>query len=175
VGLVELLRQVERARNRLSSDYCRILKIWSSAFGREALHISLFDQLRDDPTSYINGILRHIGATSPWILASQFINKKVFATKGLIGRERDIPEVLRWYIADQLLGPTERLNELLEGRVSRWVDEMREIRGKTRVSWRILKEVNRTVLSVPENLAYEAYHAVLDARLWWRWRRLQAS
>ena len=60
-------------------------------------------------------------------------------------------------------------------RVSSWVDEMRTIRGKTRLSWRILRELNRTVLSVPERLAYEAYHAVLDRQIWFRWRQLQRS
>jgi hypothetical protein len=59
----------------------------------------------------------------------------------------------------------ERLNELLDVRVS-WVDELRGIRGKARLNWRILREVNCTMLSVPERLAYEAYHAVLDTRLW---------
>jgi hypothetical protein len=83
--------------------------------------------------------------------------------------------VIQWYIADRLLEPTERLNELLEGRVSSWVDEMRTIRGKARLSWRILREVNRTVLSVPERFAYEGYHVVLDLRLWFRWRQLQRS
>jgi len=175
VSLLEFLRQIERARSRLSSNYPRTIQIWAKAFGRQALHIAFFDQLRDDPASYINGILRHIGATSPWILPEEFINKKVFATKGLVGRKRDIPEVVRWYIADQLLEPTERLNEVLEGRVSTWVDEMRAIRGRTRLSWRIMRELNRTVLSVPERLAYEAYHALLDVRLWRRWRRLQAT
>jgi plasmid stabilization system protein ParE len=101
--------------------------------------------------------------------------KKVWATNSLVKQQRDIPEVVQWYIADQLLEPTERLNELLEGRVSNWVDELREIRGRTRISWRILKEFNRTILSLPEGLAYEAYHAVLDVRLWRRWRKLQAA
>jgi Sulfotransferase family len=175
VGLVEFLRQLERARSRLSSNYPRTVQIWSKAFGRQALHIAFFDQLRDDPETYVNGILQHIGATSPWILPDEFINKKVFATKDLVGRERGIPELVRWYIADQLLKPTERLNELLEGRVSSWVDEMRTIRGKTRLSWRILRELNRAILSVPEGLAYEAYHAVLDVRLWRRWRQFRSS
>jgi hypothetical protein len=175
VGLLEFLRQLERPRSRLSSDYARTIKIWSEAFGRQALYIAFFDQLRNDPASYVNGILRHIGATSPWILPDEFLNKKVFATKGLVGRERDIPELVRWYIADQLLEPTERLNELLDGRVSSWVEELRTIRGKTRLSWRILRDLNRTILSVPEGLAYEAYHAVLDIRLWRRWRQLQRS
>jgi plasmid stabilization system protein ParE len=175
VGLLEFLRQLERPRSRLSSDYARTIKIWSEAFGREGLHIAFFDQLRNDPAGYVNGILRHIGATSPWIPPDEFLNKKAFATKGLVGRERDIPELVRWYIADQLLEPTERLNELLEGRVSSWVEELRTIRGKSRLTWRILAEVNRTMLSIPEGLAYEAYHAVLDIRLWRRWRQLRRS
>jgi Sulfotransferase family len=175
VSSFDFVRQVERARNRLSSDYRRAIQIWSNAFGRDALHIDFFDRLRDDPQTYVNGILRHIGAATPWALPAKFMKTKVHATSSLVHHQRDIPEVVQWYIADRLLEPTERLNELLDGRVSSWVDEMREIRGKTRVSWRILSELNRTVLSVPERLAYEAYHAVLDLRLWFRWRQLQRS
>jgi hypothetical protein len=175
IPLIQFVRQVERARNRLSSDYCRTIKIWSNAFGRDALHIDFFDRLRDDPETYVNGVLLHIGAATPWALPAKFMKTKVHATHSLIAHNREIPEVVEWYIADRLLEPTERLNELLDGRVSSWVDEMRTIRGKARLSWRILREVNRTVLAVPERLAYEAYHAVLDLRLWWRWRRLQGS
>jgi hypothetical protein len=175
VSSIDLVRQVERARNRLSSDYCRTIKIWSNAFGRDALHVDFFHRLRDDPETYVNGVLRHIGATTPWTVPAQFMKTKVHATNSLVGHNREIPEIVQWYIANRLLEPTERLNELLEGRVSSWVDEMRTIRGKTRLSWRILTEVNRTVLSVPERLAYEAYHAVLDVRLWWRWQHLQRS
>jgi hypothetical protein len=174
IGSFEFLRQIERARNKQSSDYCRTIEIWSKAFGREALHIDLFERLRDDPEGYINGILRHIGATTPWPLPTKFIKKKVHATNSLVA-PRKIPEVVEWYIASSLLESTERLNEVLEGRVSSWVNEMRVIRGKTRLSWKILREVNRAVLSVPERLAYEAYHAVLDARLWSRWQQLQRS
>ncbi len=172
---VEFLQQVERARSMLSSDYHRTIEIWSNAFGREALHIDFFDRIHDDPETYVDGILRHIRAATPWTVPAQFMKTKVHATNSLVGHNREMPEVVQWYIADRLLEPTERLNELLEGRVSSWVDEMRTIRGKTRLSWRILREVNRAVLSVPERLAYEAYHTVLDVRLWWRWRHLQRS
>jgi hypothetical protein len=175
ISSVQFLRQVERARNKLSSNYYRTIEIWSKAFGREALHIDLFNRLYEDPEAYVNGVLRHIGAATPWALPAKFMKKKVFATKSLVEHQREIPEVVQWYIADRLLKPTERLNEFLEGRVSSWVDEMRTIRGKSRLSWRILREVNRTLLSIPERLAYEAYHAVLDLRLWMRWRQLQRS
>jgi len=175
VGSVEFLRQFERARNRLSSDYFRIVKIWSEAFGKDALHIGFFDQLRGDPQAYIKGVLKHVGASNSWRIPEKFLKEKVWATESLVKYERKIPEVVRWYIADRLLKPTERLNELLEGRVSNWVEEMYAIRGKTRLSWKILSEINRAVLSVPERLAYEAYHAALDVKLWFRWQQLQRS
>jgi hypothetical protein len=172
---VEFLQQVERARSMLSSDYCRTIEIWSKAFGRDTLHIDFFDRLHDDPEAYVNDVLRHIGAGTPWALPAKFMKKKVHATNSLVEHEREIPEVVRWYIADRLLEPTERLNELVEGRVSNWVDEMRTVRGRTRLSWQILGELNRIVLSVPARLAYEAYHSVLDLRLWLRWRQFQRS
>ncbi len=175
VKSLEFLRQLERARNRFSSDYLRMIGIWSDAFGPEALHVSLFDELRAKPDSYVNGILKHIGASTPWRLPAEFNEKKVWATQTLVQQEREIPELVRWYIADQLLEPTETLNQLLEGRVTSWVDEMRAIRGKTRLSWRILKGLNRNVLSLPETLAYTAYHFVLDVRLWRRWQHLQTA
>jgi len=175
ISSIEFLRQVDRARNALSSDYFRTIKIWSDAFGREALHIDFFDRLDDDPETYVNGILRHIGAAAPWTLPEKFMKKKVWATNSLVKHEREIPEVVQWYIADRLLEPTERLNEFLQGRVSSWVDELRIIRGRTRISWQLLAELNRYLLSVPERLAYEAYHAALDGRMWLRWRYLQRS
>ena len=175
VGINAFLRQLERARSKLSADYFRMVEIWSEAFGREATHIGFFDQLRDDPQAYIDSVLKHVGASTPWKIPPQFIKKKVWATNALVNHEREIPEVIEWYIADQLLKPTERLNEYLEGRVSHWVDEMRTIRDKTRMSWRILKEVNRKILSMPETLAYEAYHVFLDARFRLRWQQLERT
>jgi hypothetical protein len=175
ISSLDFVREVERARNKQFSDYHRTIKIWSKAFGQGSLHIALFDRLQNDPQTFINGILRHIGAATPWALPEKFVMTKVHATNSLVRHKREIPDLVQWYIADRLLKSAERLNELLDGRVSSWVDEMRTIRGRTRVSWRILRELNRTVLSVPERLAYEAYHAVLDLRLWFRWRQLQRS
>jgi len=175
ISSVDILRQLERARSKLSSDYFRTIKIWSNAFGEEALHIDFFDDLRDDPQRYVDRILRHIGASTPWTLPPEFLKKKVWATNTLVKHEREIPEVVEWYIADGLLEPTERLNELLQGRVSHWVDDLKKIRGKTRISWRVLKEVNRALLSMPEKLAYQAYHVFLDIRFRFRWQQLARS
>jgi hypothetical protein len=172
VRINEFLRQLERARSKLSADYFRTVKIWSEAFGREAVRIGFFDLLRDDPQAYIDGVLKHIGASTAWTIPPEFVKKKVWATNALVNHERQIPEVNEWYIVDQLLKPTERLNEYLDGRVTHWINDMREIRNKTRLSWRLLKEVNRKLLSIPETVAYETYHMFLGARLRMRWRQL---
>jgi Sulfotransferase family len=173
VRLLEFLRQLERPRSRLSSNYARTIKIWSGTFGKDAVYVGLFDELRDDPEAYVNGVLRHIGAATPWTPPAKFVCQKILATKSVVDHEREIPELVRWYIAHQLLKETEELNHLLDGRVAAWVDEMRAIRGRTRLSWRILRELNRTILSLPEGVAYDAYHVALDLRLWLRWRHLQ--
>lgn len=120
---------------------------------------------------YMDGVLRHIRASTPWTMPPHLVGKKVWSTSSLVEHERTIPEIARFYIAHRLLEPTERLNQLLEKRVTEWVSEMRAIRGRTRLSWRILSELNRTMFSVPEKIAYEGYHAVFDARL--RLRRHQ--
>jgi hypothetical protein len=175
ISSLDFIREVELPRSKQFSDYYRAIKIWSKAFGQDSLHIGLFDRLQDDPQTFINGILRHIGATTPWSIPEKFMKTKVHATNSLVREKREIPELVQWYIADRWLKSTERLNDLLDGRVSSWVDEMRTIRGRTRLNWRILRELNRSVLSVPERLAFGSYHAALDVRLWWRWRHLERS
>jgi Sulfotransferase family len=175
VTLLEFLRQLERPRSRLSSNYSRTIRIWSATFGKDAVYVGLFDELRDHPEDYVNAVLRHIGAAAPWMPPATYVGKKILATKNMVDHEPEIPELVRWYIADQLLKETEELNHLLDGRVAAWVDEMRAIRGRRRLSWQILRELNRTILSVPEGLAYNAYHLALDLRLWRRWRRLRTT
>src|SRR4030095_8509869 len=90
IGSVEFLRQFERARNRFSSDYLRMIRIWSDAFGQESLHVSLFDQFREEPETYVNGILRHIGASTPWGLPEGLMQKKIWSTTSLVNQTRDI-------------------------------------------------------------------------------------
>jgi len=175
VSTIEIFRQLERARSKLSSDYLRTVEIWSKAFGREALNIGFFDDLRDHPQLFIADILRHIGANPSWTLPPEFIKKKVWATNSLVEHELPIPEVIEWYIADGLFEPTKRLNEILQGRVSHWIDDLERIRGKRRLSWRILKNLNRRLLSIPETLAAHAYHGFLDGRFWFRWHQIERS
>ena len=57
VRVTEFLRQIDRQRSKLSSDYYRTIQIWSDAFGADAVHIGFFEELRDDQrTSFTEAI-----------------------------------------------------------------------------------------------------------------------
>ena len=56
-----------------------------------------------DPHNLINGILRHISAATVWALPEKFVMTRVHATNRLVRHDREIPELVRWYIADRLL------------------------------------------------------------------------
>lgn len=168
----EFLRLFERARLKLSSDYCRTIDFWTEAFSKEQLHIDLFDKLCSDPATYLARILHHIGAESRPEIPHKLIERRVYSTNSLVGTKPELPEFLKWYIAEECLEPTKRLNEKLGGRVTHWVNELLEVSRGKRMTWRIRKQVNQFLLSVPERLAYQVYDAGRDLRLWLRWRRL---
>ena len=175
LGIMAFLQQFERPRTRLSSDYSRTIAIWRDAFGDEAVLINVFDDLSLQPAKFVDDVLRHIGASTNWSAPSELIGKKVFSRAGLLGETRPIPEVLRWYIASEWLGPMKILNEQLGGRIAHWVDEMDEIAADRRLSWRALREINRAVLALPERMAFRANDIQRDVRLWLRWRHLLAD
>ena len=103
------------------------------------------------------------------------MRKRVWSTNSLVNHEPEVPEIVRWYMANRLLRSTELLNDHLDGRVSAWVDELRSIARRTQTSWRILGELNKTLVSLPEKMAYEGYHAILDIEMRLRWRALRVS
>jgi hypothetical protein len=65
-----------------------------------------------------------------------------------------------------------RLNARLEGRISHWVDELDTLAREGRLNWRVQRQVNRLVMSMPERLAFAIYDRWRDARLARRWRSL---
>ena len=92
IRAIDFMRQVERSSQQSLLGHCRTIQIWSKAFGWDALHAAKFDQLQNDPEAYVNDILRHIGAATPWSIPEKFMKTKVHATSSLVHHQRDIPE-----------------------------------------------------------------------------------
>jgi hypothetical protein len=172
LNAMAFLMQVQRVRTELASDYGRTIENWSRSFGRDAVHVDLFDRFVSEPQGFVNGILEHIGASKDWTIPRRFLDEKVWSKDSLIKGRREMPEIVRWYVAEQWLEPMERLNDQLDGRISHWVAELRELSSGRHMSWRLIREVNRHLLSLPERLAFSSYDIKRDVHLWLRWRKL---
>jgi hypothetical protein len=168
--LGKFLRACHCARFTRRNDYLGVMRIWSNAFGNDALHVDLFDRMEQDPTGYVRDVLAHLGADADWTIPAELLEVRIHSTEALA-----MPDVFRWYVSSQWLESTRQLNDALGGRVSHWVDAMAQAAGGRTVSRRLLRELNRCVLSLPERLAYAAYDARRNAALVRRLRELTRS
>lgn len=166
------LRYFERLRTIRYSDYGRTLDIWTSVFGREAIHVDRFDRLQADPRGFLNDIVQHIGASLAWAPSEEILSRKIAETRALVG-ERAMtaaPPLVKWYLAVQWRESIRRLNDRLDGCLSDWVQEVDELVGYSKLSWRLQRQINRLVLSTPERLAYGVYDLVRNLALSYRYR-----
>ena len=157
-----------RKRTRLYTDYERIIDLWSSVFGAEALHVELFDSITSEPAAMLKRIFTHLGADPDWEPPADLIKKRVLP-EGTMRQEVGMPDEFRWFLSRQWLPRIRRLNERLDGRVDAWVAEMEQAAMTGGASWQLRRQLNRLVFSLPEKIAYAGYDRLQQrklARLW---------
>jgi hypothetical protein len=154
VPMLAFMRECESPRLRRRTDYQLLIQTWERVFGLGSLHIDLFDRLQKDPAGYTRDILWHLGADHHWQVPADLLTARIN-----VSADVQIPPILRWYLSRAWLEPTRRLNDFLEGFVTPWLAPMEEDAKSAPLSWRIMRELNRTLLSLPNRLAYHAYDA----------------
>ena len=164
------LRACHCARFTRRNNYMEVMRIWSEAFGQDALHVDLFDQMEQDAPAYVRRVLEHLGADTDWSVPSELMNMRIHSTEALT-----MPDVFRWYVSSQWLESTRQLNDALGGQVTHWVDAMEQAAAGTTVSRRLLRELNRCILSLPERLAYAAYNSYRERALITRLREVSLT
>ena len=83
-----------------------------------------------------------------------------------------MPDAIRWYLSMKWLEPTRRLNDRLEGRLSRWVESMEQAVGSASSTWRLGRAFNLWVARRPEQVAFALYDRINEMRLARSWRRI---
>lgn len=153
------LLHFERLRVVRYSEYLTTIRRWSDVFGPKALHIALHEDLSQRPGEFLKGILRHIGADPDWRPSDERLSRRVFTTRAMSGGDGcEMSDFFRWYLAMQWLGATRELNYFLEGRLDAWVRQMEQATRQTVPrSWRIKRQIHRSVLRWPRDWAYGAY------------------
>lgn len=154
VPLAKFMRACHCSRFTRRNDYFAVIQRWGEVFGAESLHVDLFDRIEADPRGYIYDVLAHLGADTTFEIPAELLEVKIHSTDVM-----EMPDIFRWYVSCQWLESTKRLNELLDGRVSHWVETMAQDASRSTFSRRLLREFNRSILSLPEKLAYAAYDA----------------
>ena len=154
------MRIFERERVKRRTDYARLLRHWQSVFGRDQLHVGLYDELRADPRRHVQGICRHLDIATDWTIPCGLLDRRVHSAQPL-----EMPDIIRWYLARQWLEPTRLASQLLDGRLDTWVRQMETLASRAPLSWRLRATLNRALLSVPERMAYAAYDTRRDRRL----------
>ena len=152
------LRHFERRRVRARSDYPRMIRNYRAVFGKEALLIQKFDELSIDPDRFLANILEHIGADPDWKMPSAS-RDRVYANQ-----PSEMPDVVRWYLADQWLASVRELDHMLEGQVGDWVETLENWSRQSAPSWRLRRQWNRWVATAPERIAYTLFETSRDFR-----------
>jgi len=171
----QIIRHIDRQRTILYNDYVRMIRIWSGAFGEQALHLELYDDLCSEPVEFIRRIVSHLGLPMNWDPPADLMRTKVLSGVELVGQKGGVPDYIRWHLSKQYYDAVIDLNSLLGGKVESWLPEMDEWRNRGRVSWRARGTINRALLELPERLAYAVYSVWNGQRIVGRIARLQAD
>ncbi|MBB47077.1 MAG: hypothetical protein CMJ33_00630 [Phycisphaerae bacterium] len=166
-------RYFERARVRRYTDYSEIIRRWRSAFGPAQVHIALFDDIKGDPIPMLEAIYRHVGADPSWKPPLEEVAPRV-RPEGSGHQDHEMPEIVRWYLADLWHDRVVGLNHELEGLLDHWVAMMQDALGTVRPSWRLRRAILGKAGSWPEKVAFACYDALSEARLRKAWRRVGA-
>jgi hypothetical protein len=160
LSLGEYLLHLERQRTKRRNDYARVITDWRAVFGAEALHVELYDDLCANPAAFLRRILRHVGADAGTTLPEPLMRRKIFESA-----KARVPPLIRWYLARDYREDVRRLNDLLEGRVTRWLTALDQTLAEAPLTWRAVRTINKWMLSVPEKIGYAGYDGWRDMRL----------
>ena len=112
----EFLAFAKRDKSLYRGDYPRMLEHWLAAFGRDQLHIALYEDLVAEPRVFLERVLAHIGVLPPhpWDLLP-------FNSEFKRGIEAPLPDSVREVLVAKHLPKTAELIPVVgEEAVNRW-------------------------------------------------------
>lgn len=173
LSTLSLMNFLQRQRTIRYTDYETVIRRWSRHWGAEAVHVDVFDRIKQDSAGFLHDVLSHIGAnTEVEPEPEEALAQPVLAAKDLLKKKLEAPPAIRWALAVQWLPRMRSLNEYLDGRVSHWIEEMDEVAKGPSPSWRAQRAASRFVTSLPERIAYAAYDLKTEIALQSRWKEL---
>lgn len=159
LSIPQMLQTLGQCRVTRRSDFLEILNRWQSVFSPDDFHLSLFEQVRENPKEYITGVLEHINVDPERLPSSVDLAQKVHA-----GGSEDMPDLVRWWLCRRWLEPVKELNQYLDGMVEHWVTDIeRDLKALSPpTGWNPLVHHFK---AMPERVAYAIYDKRRERKL----------
>lgn len=105
-------------QSRFRGDYLSHINNWSKVFGRDALHLILFDEIEHSPRNVMIELSQHIGASPEFFhqIDGSLLKEKVFAGLGY-PLKPDLRSILQEMYYDDICS----LNDLVDFDVNHWI------------------------------------------------------
>ncbi len=117
VGEEVFARTFERNRKN-NPMYVELINRWQEVFGRENVYVAFFDNLIENPESFINEITSFLGLEESIKIEERTLKEKV--NKGL---ELSLPERLKELLVRLYRESIIELSELYPEQVNRWIEK----------------------------------------------------
>lgn len=153
-----LLARASSRRIQRYNDFQRTLRIWSSVFGGDRVHVALYDDLLADPEDYLRAVLEHIGADPTWRPPNDLLLDPVLSTQPC-----PMPNGMQWTIARRMQPMVEELNRRLDGRLAGWIEKYEALERPDSLPLGAHR-VGRGIASLASTPIYEGYEFIRSSR-----------
>jgi hypothetical protein len=147
-------------------DYRRIYENWTSVYGPDQILLLRFDRLKSNPDEALARILEFIGVEPDldW-LRSYRENASV---RNQSKANVEMPDFVRYYLSRRYLERIRAFNDLTDGLVQDWVDDLEKCMLDAPAHWKMRYVLRSAVWNYPIRFA----HQLLDPlRMWLKVRR----
>lgn len=153
--LPSILRFIERSRVWHCNEYPSIINRWQPIF-KDRFHLIVFDDLKTDETAFLNNFTDRVGVDRA---ASPDQEMRRSSTPDNVS----MPDLFGYYLARQSIETTRKLNAMLDGRVSHWVEKAESFLAKETPQFKRTYQLNHHLWSAPERIGYKIYNTFRKA------------
>jgi hypothetical protein len=112
---------IDSPAQELRSDYTRTISLWENVFSPDRFHVGFYDDLRDEPASFLSEVCRFLDIDPDGLDPGKFTGR--FNTS----RQVPAPPEYEEYIARKYLVMTEELEDRFGGPAVRWLARIRDL------------------------------------------------
>ena len=118
---------IDSEKQVLRGDYLSILSNWSSIFPKEQIHVCFYDDIEENPQSFLDNIFNFLE------VSSLEIEKTILNTKVNVSASKKIPPEIEAYLIEKYQYDIEKLSQILNHSAIDWLRQTSKSNSLQRV------------------------------------------